>query len=214
MPDRATPVEVLRGLAVLAEPPGSEHVRLAEVLGLPSVPTASEYSDVFLFQLYPYASVHLGAEGMMGGDARERVAGFWRALGHTPPAEPDHLVALLGLYVALTEQVQTAGTQDGGPDEAELVLVAQARVALMREHLAPWVFPFLSRVEELAPGPYGTWAALLTEVLRSFRWHNDPHRDVNHQRCGECAGAPKPRLVAIRNNYGLSRSAALYQLND
>jgi nitrate reductase delta subunit len=159
-----TPVELLRGLAVFAEPPTLEHVRLTAVLGLPSVPTASEYSDVFLFQLYPYASVHLGAEGMMGGEARERVAGFWTALGQTPPAEPDHLAALLGLYIGLSEQSISLESRTG-PDSAAVVLVRQSRAALMQEHIAPWVFSFLDRVLELAPAPYEAWATLLTEAL-------------------------------------------------
>jgi len=181
VPDPSTPVELLRSLAVFAEPPSSEHTRLAEVIGLPSVPTASEYSDVFLFQLYPYASVHLGAEGMMGGDARDRVAGFWNALGQTPPAEPDHLASLLGLYVTLTEQAASrergggevagsaapGGTPGSAESGAEAVLLDQARGVLLREHIAPWVFPFLARVEELAPGPYGVWASLLADVLRA-----------------------------------------------
>ena len=85
-----TPVELLRALTVLAEPPGPAHARVADALGFSEAPAASDFGDVFLFQLYPYASVHVGAEGMMGGDARQRVAGFWRALGRTPPAEPDH----------------------------------------------------------------------------------------------------------------------------
>ena len=75
---RTAPVEVLRGLAVLAEPPSPEHRRLAEALGLSEAPTPAHYADVFLFQLYPYASVHLGPEGMMGGEAGARVAGFWQ----------------------------------------------------------------------------------------------------------------------------------------
>ena len=74
------PVELLRVLAVLAEPPSPEYARVAEAAGLGPAPTASEHGDVFLFQLYPYASVHVGAEGMMGGEARDRLAGFWRAL--------------------------------------------------------------------------------------------------------------------------------------
>ena len=40
----------------------------------------------------------------MGGLARERIAGFWNAVGLTPPPEPDHLAALLGLYASLTER--------------------------------------------------------------------------------------------------------------
>jgi len=158
-PEVLTPVELLRSLAVFAEPPGPEHARLTEVLGLATAPTSSDYSDIFLFQLYPYASVHLGPEGMMGGEARDRVAGFWGALGQIPPAEPDHLAALLGLYVGLAEREAALGG-------AERTLVRQSRHALLHEHLAPWVFAFLHRVGELTEGAYGSWAALLSEVLR------------------------------------------------
>lgn len=143
----------------MTEPPDASGVAVAEALGLPGVPTAAEYSDVFLFQLYPYASVHLGPEGMMGGDARERIAGFWRALGLTPPAEPDHLAALLGLYASLAERERVVA------DPAERTLLRQSRAALMDEHLTPWVFGFLARVEELATGAYARWASLLAETL-------------------------------------------------
>lgn len=157
-PDSMTPVELLRGLAVLAEPPAREHRRLVDVLGLGAPPTAADYSDVFLFQLYPYASVHLGPEGMMGGEAQGRVTGFWRALGYDPPAEPDHLAALTGLYAALAERERDL-------DGAELRLARRSRFALLHEHLAPWVFHFLDRVIELAPAVYGRWAELLSGAL-------------------------------------------------
>src|SRR5205807_572327 len=93
-------MELFRALAALAEPPGPEQVRIGAVLGLPGAPDPAQYTEVFLFQLYPYAAVHAGAEGMLGGEAQDRVAGFWRALERTPPAEPDHLTSLLALYAA------------------------------------------------------------------------------------------------------------------
>lgn len=154
------PVDLLRGLAVLAEPPTEGHRRIGEALGLPGVPTSAEYSDVFLFQLYPYASVYLGAEGMMGGVALDRVAGFWRALGYDPPAEPDHLASLLGLYATLAERERSL-------DGAERELVRQGRFALLDEHLSAWVFPFLDRTREIVGGVYGIWAGMLEEVLRA-----------------------------------------------
>ena len=40
---------------------------------------------------------------MLGGEAADRVAGFWRALGREVPGEPDHLSALLGLYAGLAD---------------------------------------------------------------------------------------------------------------
>ena len=89
-------IELVRTLGVLAEAPNSGTGSVAAAIGLPA-PTPDDYTDAFVFQLYPYASVYLGAEGMIGGEARDRIAGFWRALRLTPPAEPDHLTALLGL---------------------------------------------------------------------------------------------------------------------
>jgi hypothetical protein len=152
------PVELLRALAALCEPPAAEHRRLAEAVGLGQPPGPAEHADVFLFQFHPYASVYLGPEGMLGGEARARVAGFWRALGQTPSAEPDHLGALLGLYATLAEaEVATGG--------AEAVLTAGARVALLHEHLAPWAPFLLERVAETGAPFYGRWAALLQRVL-------------------------------------------------
>ena len=166
----APPVELLRALAVLAEPPGPEHARLADAVlltnseGLGGAPTASEHGDVFLFQLYPYASVHLGAEGMMGGEARDRVAGFWSALGRTPPAEPDHLSALLALYASLCEEGRE-GACDPLSRQGSVVLLERSRAALLDEHIAPWLPHYLARVQELAPGFYSRWAELLSRTF-------------------------------------------------
>src|SRR5215210_7222743 len=103
-------MELFRALAVLAEPPDRPGAaRVAEALGLGGLPTADEYTDVFVFRLYPYASVYVGAEGMMGGEARDRVAGFLAALGQDVPAEPDHLALMLGAYAWLCESEGAGG---------------------------------------------------------------------------------------------------------
>ncbi len=153
--------ELFRALGVLAEPPGSEQARLGEVLDLAGAPDATAYTEVFALQLYPYASVYVGAEGMMGGDARDRVAGFWRALRRVPPPEPDHLTVLLGLYAAL------AGHEDAERDPARRLLCRQSLKALMWEHLASWLFPYLDKLGEIAPPFYRSWGALLGEAIAS-----------------------------------------------
>lgn len=159
MPDEAS-VELLRSLAVLVEPPTSEHEALVRALGLTGSVSPGSYADVFAFQLYPYASVYLGAEGMLGGEARDRVAGLWRALGQDPPAEPDHLAALLGLYARLGDVLADTGA-------AERALLVEGQRTLLGEHLAPWIFGWLARVVELAPEPYRGWADVLGAVLRA-----------------------------------------------
>jgi len=152
--------EVFRALGVLCEPPDDSHAGVARALGLPGDVDPSEYTDVFVLHLYPYASVYLGAEGMLGGEAADRVAGFWRALHLTPPAEPDHLAALLGLYAALADREADDG------DGPRRLSSRQARAALLHEHLVSWLPPYLDRLEALAPPAYRAWGALFLSALR------------------------------------------------
>lgn len=152
-------MELFRALAVLAEPPTKEAARVALALELGSLPEQSEYTDLFVFQLYPYASVYLGAEGMLGGEARDRIAGFWRALGQTPTAEADHLAVLLALYARLAELEM---------DESDAVRRQGwhvARKALLWEHLLSWLPAYLSKMEEIAEPFYRRWSETLLAAL-------------------------------------------------
>lgn len=152
-------MELFRALAAFAEPPAAEHARLSRLLGLPAPPAQAEYTSVFLLHLYPYASIYLSAEGMMGGEAQDRVAGVWRVLKQTPPPEPDHLAALLSLYATVAEW------EEAESGAARRLLRRQTRKALLWEHLACWLFPYLEKMEEIAPPFHRAWAQLLRSAL-------------------------------------------------
>lgn len=154
--------ELLRCLAVLVEPPGPETERIARLLELPGTPEGWEYNAIFLEQLYPYASVYLDASGMMGGEARDRIAGFWRALGETPPPEPDHLGTLLAAYASLSEAVP-----DGAGTAAERATAAweRARAALLWEHVLSWLPLWLAKLEQIGSPTYVAWGRLLGDWL-------------------------------------------------
>jgi hypothetical protein len=152
--------ELLRALATLCEAPGPSHDAILAAVGLPEGLHGEEHTEVFVLQCHPYASFYLNADGMLGGEAGDRVAGFWRALGLVPPAASDHLAALLGLYAAL------------GDDEPRLdhrptarAGIAHARAALLWEHLASWVPAFLAAVSDVGTPRVQAWAALLGEAL-------------------------------------------------
>ena len=154
-------MEIFRALAVLAEPPDrAGAARVAEALGLGAVPEVSAYTDVFVFRLYPYASVYLGAEGMLGGEARDRVAGFLAALGREVPAEPDHLALMLGAYASLAEAEGAA--EPGGRPRASL---RAARRAFLWEHLLSWLPVYLDKLEQFAPPFYRAWGRMLGAAL-------------------------------------------------
>ncbi|HEV2802662.1 MAG TPA: molecular chaperone TorD family protein [Pyrinomonadaceae bacterium] len=153
-------MELFRALAVFAEPPTPESEPVARALELGALPIASEYTEIFVFQLYPYASVYLGAEGMLGGEARDRVAGFWRALGETPPAEPDHLAVMLALCAHLSE-LETLEA-----DDARRESWRRARTAFLWEHLLSWLPAYLAKLNEIATPFYRRWGELLLDALR------------------------------------------------
>jgi TorA maturation chaperone TorD len=152
-------MELFRALAVFAEPPGKESARVAEALELGRLPAESEYTETFLFQLYPVASIYLGAEGMMGGEARDFVAGFWRALSLTPPAEPDHLSVMLALYAQLVEREEK---------ERDATLVERwhhSRKAFLWEHLLSWLPVYLQKLDDISTPFYRKWGDTLKAAL-------------------------------------------------
>lgn len=154
-------MELFRALAIFAEPPTLKAARVAETLGLGELPGADEYTDLFIFQLYPYASVYLGTEGMIGGEARDRVAGFWRALGQMPPAEPDHLALMLAFYARLVE------LEEEEADEQRREGWRGARKAYLWEHLLSWLTVYLTKLIGTATHFYGEWGMMLLRALMS-----------------------------------------------
>jgi TorA maturation chaperone TorD len=153
-------MELFRALAVLAEPPDRPGAaRVAEALGLGELPSVADYTDVFIFRLYPYASVYVGSEGMLGGEARDRVAGFVAALGHAPPPEPDHLALMLGTYAWLAE------SEGAAVDARVRESLRGARRAFLWEHLLSWLPVYLDKLEQFAPPFYRGWGRTLRAAL-------------------------------------------------
>ena len=152
-------MELLRALAALAEPPSPALDRVADALGIGPLAEPADYTELFLLELPPYASVYLGAEGMLGGDARDRVAGFWRALDLQPPPEPDHITTLLAFYAHLVDQERDAST------DRSTTAARQARRSFFWEHVASWLPVWLTAVEDRAPPFYRRWGSLLQDVI-------------------------------------------------
>ena len=152
-------MELFRALAALAESPAKELAPVAEALLIGPLPDAHAYTELFIFQLYPYASVYLGAEGMIGGDARQLIAGFWRTLGQTPPVEPDHLALMLALYARLRE------LEDQESEPLRKETWHHARVTFLWDHLLSWLPVYLSKLETIAPPFYKKWGEVLMNAL-------------------------------------------------
>lgn len=149
--------ELMRALGVVADSPRAAST-VSPALGLEPV-TGAEHTGVFVLNLPPYVSIYLGPEGALGGEGTDRVAGFWRAIGLTPPPEPDHLTALLALYAGLGE----AMTDTRRPDT--VAALARSQAGLFHEHLWPWLPAYLGAVTDLAIPALTAWATLLGRVI-------------------------------------------------
>jgi len=149
--------ELLRALGAIADAPAAGRAAGA-ALGLEAVSDA-EHTDVFVLNLPPYVSVYLGPDGALGGEGADRVAGFWRAVGITPPAEPDHLSALLGLYASLGEAALDARRP------ATAAALARSQASLFWEHLWPWLPGYTAAVTDLAAPGLAGWARLARRVI-------------------------------------------------
>ncbi len=154
----AARAELLRALARFLDAP-DERVAgtLAGLLGLPA-PAPWQHTRAFVELLVPYASVYLGAEGMIGGEARDRIAGFWRVLGETPPPEPDHLGTLLAAAARLAE-LESAATARAA------AAYRRAREVLLREHVVSWVPLWLDKLRRVGPAVYRPWTELVQRTL-------------------------------------------------
>jgi hypothetical protein len=149
--------ELLRALGAVADSPGAARA-VAGPLGLDPV-TAAEHTAAFVLNCPPHASIYLGPEGALGGEGADRVAGFWRAIAVPPPAEPDHLAALLALYAGLGE----AAGQARQPATAQAL--TRSRQSLFAEHLWPWLPAYLDAVTDLALPALGAWADLTRQAI-------------------------------------------------
>lgn len=155
--DRVARWKLAEALAAVCDTPATAAIA-TRALGLGDT-TGEAHTRVFVLDCPPYASVHLGPEGHLGGEATERVAGFWRTVGATPPAEPDHLASLLVLYASLGRAA------DAAIDPAARAGLDHARLALVWEHLWTWVPGYAAAVEGLPVPLFADWARLVRRVL-------------------------------------------------
>ena len=149
--------ELLRSLGAVPDSPAAARC-VGPALGLDPVSDA-EHTEAFVLNCPPYAAIYLGPQGAIGGEGADRVAGFWRATGITPPAEPDHLAALLGLYARLGEAAA------GARRPAIAAALAQSQAVLFWEHLWPWLPGYLDAVADLAVPSLTTWTGLVRRAI-------------------------------------------------
>jgi TorA maturation chaperone TorD len=152
-------MHLFQSLGELIEAPGAEQARIARMLGLPGEPDRHDFTNLFVVQLFPYASIYLSQQGYAGGAVRDRMGEFWRILGRSAPPEPDHATSLMKCYGSLLP---------GKHDEYLSSDLAQAiRPAVFWEGIACWLPIYLLRARELASTLYRAWSDVAFDVVEA-----------------------------------------------
>lgn len=158
--ETATRVELIRALGAAAHTPPPQSQPLFDALGVPAVSGAT-YTQAFVLSAPPHAAIHLGPEGKLGGTGLDRVEGFWRAAGRTPPADADHLGVLLMCYAEVSGQENSPGAR-------------RVAESLFYEHIWPWAPGYLRALTLLDLAGVTEWADLTMAVLDDERGRLTP----------------------------------------
>lgn len=153
-PGRWELIRAVGAIALLAPPAGDG---IADTLGLPPF-GAPEHTELFVLSLPPYAGIHLGPEGKLGGEGTDRVCGLWRALDLDPPSDADHLGWLFALYAELGEAADQTGS------DRSRQRLDHIRAALLWEHLWSWIPGYLDAAAGQEPSA-AAWVRLVRRVL-------------------------------------------------
>lgn len=163
-------------LGELVESPGIEHGRIARMLGLPGDATRKDFTNLFVVQLFPYASIYLSTNGQAGGSIRDEVGKYYQLLNGPVPDEADHVASLLKWYGLLQTEL------NGYSKESQWRVVRQA---FFWNCLASWLPIYLLRSREIGSTLYRAWSEVTLDVL-----------EAEAVGVGSMATAPSPLLTA------------------
>lgn len=129
---------------------------------------AAEHHTLFSFNVLPYATLFVTADGILGGSVTNQMQQLYRQIGFVPdPATvaADHLghqlTFLAHLSASEVEAVQNL------PSTASIWSKRQA--VFLNEHLLPWLLPCLVGVERAGSPFYASVARLTSSLLLSHQ---------------------------------------------
>ncbi|MEJ2668363.1 MAG: molecular chaperone TorD family protein, partial [Deinococcales bacterium] len=190
------PLELAAGYRLLSElfaaEPDEELLALAATM--PALArhatgeAARRYTDVFVINAYPFASVYLEPDGAIDGERAGFIRGVLETLGleADPSVAADHIAVLLAALAALLEREAAAA------DALQIERARHAQRALLAGHLLPWAPHFLDAVKRVDDGLYRAAATLARRLLREHSGALFAGR----------ANAPAPRASGVDGDQG------------
>ncbi|MEZ4700212.1 MAG: molecular chaperone TorD family protein [Rhodothermales bacterium] len=126
---------------------------------------AARYQRFIGFNVLPFASVYLEAEGQLGGRVSTEALDHYAASGFTPPADapaPDHVaveLAFMSRLSAFRAEALKAGAQPAADRWGERLQ------AFMTDHVLHWMPIFLLSLRRQEDDRYAVLADMLLEVV-------------------------------------------------
>ena len=125
---------------------------------------AADHHHLFRFNLFPYQSIFLDAEGLLGGAESNRVRRSYRSCGFAVKNDgnPDHVGHELGLMAFLCGAERDAW-EDGEDEMARRIRRRQRD--FLQSHLLLWIFPFVLAVGQQRQPFYEALAELTMDLV-------------------------------------------------
>ena len=113
----------------------------------------AEHYQLFVHNVFPYESIFLGDDGLLGGTITEGVAGFYQRIGFVPASDEsaDHISTELSAMAYLCF-AELDAIEDEIPHQVERLRQLQRR--FLDEHLMRWLPAFVFAVEQQDPNIY------------------------------------------------------------
>jgi len=136
---------------------------------------AAEYHHLFSFNLFPYESIFLGTDGLLGGPVTNRVLASYRQMGYeaNPAASsPDHISCQLDALAFLC-LAEADAWEDGLPVVA--LRMRGLQQTFLQEHLLRWLLPFVLAVQQQERPFYSALANLTLKFVAAHAITGGPH---------------------------------------
>ena len=146
---------------------------LLDALGM-DIEECAITNAILVNELPPFASIYLSQDGNIGGQSHAEIAGFYLAISARVPPNPDYLSSLLYLLgQILKKEAEFLDLDldldiDIDIDTPRAQAIENAKFTLVRDHLVPWLVPYLLRVEQLSGYENLAWVELALDLISSI----------------------------------------------
>lgn len=165
---------------------------------------AAAHQHLFGFNLFPYASIFLASDGLLGGNVTEQVVGQYQRSGFVVDSRatsPDHIGHELQ-FLAFLSAAEADAWRDGLPQQA--LRVQQHQRDFLQSHLLHWLLPLVTAVSAIAPA---TFYVALADLALQLVLEQYEQLCANQLPLAQADPLPQPPDVLAQEKTGLRRIA-------